>query len=152
MNMVFILLLFSLLSQGWQGVWRHELTHDSWVHFDKFTDCFCWWFLPSLPHVFSPFCRSPHFHGVTIERAVLVDNTVKHFQITNVMKSKFWWDCVSSWLVNRFQSSWWLSWWIYCWFTQIETLALHLCAWGRCKLLAGFWRSDNLFYEDWGGK
>lgn len=144
MNMFSLLLLCCFVSQGWEEAW---------------TDM--WWQLISLRQVyslpllmtfakftlfyFSPFCRSPHFHGVTIKRPILMGHTVKHFQSTNIIESKIWWEHVSSWLVSRFQSNWYLPWWIYSCFTWIETLALHTCAWSRHKLLAGFWHSVNLF-------
>lgn len=146
MTMFSSLLLRCFISQGWQEVGRHEMMRDdSWVHFDR---------IYSLPLLtifakftlfsFSPFCRSPHFHGVTVKRKVLMDHIVKHFESTKATESKIWWECVSSWLVNTSQNSWYSSWWIDCWFSWIETLALHVCAWGRHKLLAGFWHSINL--------
>lgn len=35
-------------------------------------------------------CRSAHFLGVTVRRALLMDYIVEHFRSTNVTKSKMW--------------------------------------------------------------
>lgn len=78
-------------------------TWQQWVRFDKITDSL-WWSLQHLSCFFCllfSLCRSAHFHGVTVRRALLMDYIVEHFRSTNVTKSKMWWERISLWLLKR---------------------------------------------------